>query len=74
MLVLTREVGQIIDIEPGIELVVVSIDGNKVRIGVHAPESVPVHRREVYEAIKRDGSKKPARIALANILAEAKQL
>ncbi len=36
-----------------IEIVVVEIRGDKVRIGVNAPESVPVHRREVYEAIKR---------------------
>lgn len=37
-----------------ITIVVVEIRGDKVRLGVEAPKEVPVHRREVYEAIKRN--------------------
>lgn len=54
MLVLARHEGQKIVIGDNITLVVVSIRGDKVRIGIEAPKEVPVHRREVYEAIQRD--------------------
>jgi len=37
-----------------IEITVVDIRGDKVRLGISAPSSVPVHRKEVYEAIKRE--------------------
>ena len=40
-------------INDDITVVVVEIRGDKVRLGVEAPKEVPVHRREVYEAIKR---------------------
>ena len=40
-------------INDNITIVVVEIRGDKVRLGVEAPKEVPVHRREVYEAIKR---------------------
>ena len=53
MLVLARHEGQKIVIGDNITLVVVSIRGDKVRIGIEAPKEVPVHRREVYEAIQR---------------------
>jgi carbon storage regulator len=37
-----------------IELTVVDIRGDKVRIGVKAPSNIPVHRKEVYDAIRRE--------------------
>jgi len=37
-----------------IEITVVDIRGEKVRLGINAPPHVPVHRKEVYEAIKRE--------------------
>jgi carbon storage regulator len=37
-----------------IELTIVDIRGDKVRIGIEAPPDVPVHRKEVYEAIRRE--------------------
>jgi carbon storage regulator len=37
-----------------IEITVVDIRGDKVRLGINAPASVPVHRKEVYDAIKRE--------------------
>ena len=53
MLVLTRKLNESIVIRDNIVVTVVSILGDKVRLGIVAPEDVPVHRREIYEAIKR---------------------
>jgi len=54
MLVLSRKKNESIVINNDITIVVVEIRGDKVRLGVDAPKEVPVHRREVYEAIKRN--------------------
>jgi carbon storage regulator len=40
---------------------IVDIRGDKVRLGVQAPEEIPVHRQEVYDAIKREG-RRPAQV------------
>ena len=53
MLVLSRKRNESIVINNDITIVVVEIRGDKVRLGVEAPKVVPVHRREVYDAIKR---------------------
>ena len=53
MLVLARKKNESIIINNDITIVVVEIRGDKVRLGVEAPRDVPVHRREVYDAIKR---------------------
>jgi len=53
MLVLSRKKNESIVINNEITIVVVEIRGDKVRLGVEAPKEVPVHRREVYDAIKR---------------------
>ncbi len=53
MLVLSRHVHEIIDIGNDIQIQVVDIRGDKVRIGITAPREVAVHRREVKEAIER---------------------
>ncbi|MFO0912240.1 MAG: carbon storage regulator CsrA [Pirellulales bacterium] len=53
MLVLSRKKNESIVINNDITVVVVEIRGDKVRLGVEAPKDVPVHRREVYDAIKR---------------------
>lgn len=55
MLVLSRKKNESIVINGNIQIVVVEIRGDKVRLGIEAPADVPVHRREVYEAIKRAG-------------------
>ena len=52
MLVLSRKKNESIVINNDIRIVVVEIRGDKVRLGVEAPREVPVHRHEVYEAIK----------------------
>jgi carbon storage regulator len=51
MLVLTRKLGEVIKIGDKIKVVVVSIDGGSVKLGIEAPEEIPVHREEVYEKI-----------------------
>lgn len=59
MLVLSRKKNESIVINNDITIVVVEIRGDKVRLGVEAPKEVPVHRREVYEAIHRNESISP---------------
>ncbi len=54
MLVLSRQVDQTIMIGDDIEITIVDIRGDKVRVGINAPADIPVHRKEVYEAIKRE--------------------
>ena len=53
MIVLSRKRNESIVIADSIEIVIVEIRGDKVRIGIEAPRDVPVHRREVYDAIHR---------------------
>jgi cytosine deaminase len=54
MLVLARQRDQTVMIGDDIEVTVVDIRGDKVRLGVNAPRTVSVHRKEVYEAIRRE--------------------
>jgi carbon storage regulator len=53
VLVLSRKKNESIVIDDDITIVVVEIRGDKVRLGIEAPKEVPVHRREVYDAIRR---------------------
>ncbi|MGO9115616.1 MAG: carbon storage regulator CsrA [Thermoguttaceae bacterium] len=55
MLVLSRQRDESIMIGDKVIITIVDIRGDKVRLGIEAPEEIPVHRQEVYEAIKRDG-------------------
>lgn len=63
MLVLSRVVGELISIGDDISVRIVAVNGGTVRFGVEAPESVNVHRSEVYERIqlKLPKKKKQAR-------------
>ena len=54
MLVLSRQRDESIVIGENIIVTVVDIRGDKVRLGIEAPTEIPVHRREVYEAIQRE--------------------
>ena len=54
MLVLSRQRDESIIFGDNIVITIVDIRGDKVRLGVEAPKEVPVHRREVYDAIKRN--------------------
>ena len=60
MLVLSRKKNESIVINNDITIVVVEIRGDKVRLGVEAPREVPVHRREVYDAIQRTQNEQDA--------------
>ena len=54
MLVLSRQRDETVMIGDSIEVTVVDIRGDKVRLGINAPRDVSVHRKEVYEAIRRE--------------------
>jgi carbon storage regulator len=56
MLVLTRKPGQSIMIGDGVEVQVLSVAGEKVRLGITAPREVPIFRNEVYERIEEEAS------------------
>ena len=60
MLVLTRKLNQSIMIGEDIEITVVDVRGDQVRIGIAAPKSVTVHRAEVYEEIQEQEKAKDA--------------
>jgi carbon storage regulator len=75
MLVLSRQRDESIMIGDRVVVTIVDIRGDKVRIGIQAPNEIPVHRQEVYEAIRREGrrssptdhSKDPQSSAPANV-------
>ena len=57
MLVLSRHRDESIMIGDEIVITIVDIRGDKVRLGIDAPQDVPVHRQEVYDAIQRENRK-----------------
>jgi carbon storage regulator len=57
MLVLSRHRDESIMIGDDVVVTIVDIRGDKVRLGIEAPQDIPVHRQEVYEAIKRENEK-----------------
>lgn len=60
MLVLSRYQNQSIVIDGHIEIMIVEVRGDKVRLGISAPANISVHRKEVQEAIDREGARLPA--------------
>ncbi len=57
MLVLSRTRDETIMIGDDVEITIVDIRGDKVRLGINAPSHIPVHRKEVYDAIKRENAR-----------------
>ena len=60
MLVLTRKPNQSIMIGDDVEVSVLSVVGDKVRIGIHAPHDIPVFRTEIYVEIQREETSRPS--------------
>lgn len=75
MLVLSRHKNEKVIINHNIEIVVVEIRGDKVRLGVNAPSHVPVHREEVEQAVlAQHGTKQLLHSKVATLLAHIEQL
>ena len=66
MLVLSRQRDETIMIGDDIEITIVDIRGDKVRLGITAPATIPVHRKEVYEAIQRE-NREAARVKMEDL-------
>ena len=66
MLVLSRQKNETIMIGDMIEITIVDVKGEKVRVGINAPIEIPVHRKEVYDAIKRENIEASA-VDLSNL-------
>jgi carbon storage regulator len=60
MLVLGRQKDESIMIGDNVEVIIIDVRGDKVRLGITAPKDIPVHRKEVYEAIQRQKSEQAA--------------
>jgi len=58
-LILTRRVGEMIKIGDEIEVVVMAVNGNQVRVGIKAPKHIAVHREEIAERIRKEKDVKP---------------
>lgn len=56
MLILTRRVGETVNIGDEVTVTVLSVKGNQVRLGVNAPKSIAVHREEIYQRIQFEKS------------------
>ena len=59
MLILTRRVGEMLKIGDNVDVTILSVKGNQVRIGINAPKEVTVHREEIYSRIKEEQKQQP---------------
>ena len=65
MLVLSRRKDESIMIGDEVEITIVDVRGDKVRLGITAPKSIPVHRREIYDAIQHEKASKDGKAPAA---------
>jgi len=63
MLILTRRVGETVVIGDNVDVTVLGVKGNQVRLGVKAPREVSVHREEIYKRIKDEAQQPETRIS-----------
>jgi carbon storage regulator len=54
MLILIRTVGEMVMIGDDVTVAIIGVNGNRVRIGINAPRDVTVHRKEIFEQIRRE--------------------
>jgi carbon storage regulator len=66
MLILARKKGEAIQIGNEIEITIISIQGDQVKIGIEAPKTVEVYRKEIYEQIQEEN--KQAATSTMNVL------
>ena len=66
MLVLTRKRKEGLVIDEEILVTILEVEGDKVKLGIEAPKDVPVHRKEIYEAIQRE-NKEAVKVGLQSI-------
>lgn len=59
MLILTRRIGETIIIDDDIQVTVLSIKGNQVRLGIQAPDNIAVHREEIYMRLLQEETQEP---------------
>ena len=57
MLVLTRKLNQSIQIGDAIEIKILAVEGEQIKIGIEAPKHVEIHRKEIYLAIQEENNK-----------------
>jgi len=76
MLVLTRKKDQTIVINDNIELTILEIQGDQVRLGINAPKNVPIHRKEVYLEIQEENRKaaQVGNISLDDLMGKNKKI
>lgn len=67
MLVLARKVGQSIVINDNIELLVIEVRGDQVRLGIDAPKTIPVHRKELLEQIRAENRKAATEVTVDTV-------
>ncbi|MFN8535285.1 MAG: carbon storage regulator CsrA [Dehalococcoidia bacterium] len=71
MLVLTRKAGESIVIGGDVELTVLEIDGDHIRLGIQAPRTVPIYRAELWAEIQRENTLASSQTAGADVALSA---